>query len=80
MIIFSLRLIVTYCTLNSYVHPASHSFPIDTSDPCVILGMMCPPNYSSGNSGKSSIHELLDCMVCPFGYPTWMVGPVFVDG
>ena len=35
---------------------------------------------SSGKSGKFSKCVVLDCMVFPFGSPTWMSGPMFVDG
>ena len=72
MIIFPLCLIVTSCALNSYVHPASHSFSMDTSDICLILGMMWPSHAYSGKSGKYSRHGSIDFMVCPFGHPTFL--------
>ena len=62
------------------MHLASQSFQIDTSEICVILGNMCPSHASSVKAGKSSKHSFLDFMVWQFGHPTWMGGPMFVDG
>ena len=70
MVILPLILLVTYCDLESVVHTASRSFPIDISDMCVILIMMWPSHASSGKAGKSSKHGLIDCMVCIFGHTT----------
>ena len=69
MIILSLCLIFTYCSLNSAMHTSSYSFPIETSELCVRLGMILTSHYSSGKAGKSGSHGLLDCMVWPFGNP-----------
>ena len=78
-IILPLRLIVTSCTLNSAVYPASHSLPIETSEIFARLDMMCPPHDSSFKAGKYIRHGLLDCMVWPFWNPTIMGGLNFVD-
>ena len=80
MIITPLRLIVTSCAFNSDVNPASQSFPIETSELCVRLGMVWPSHAYSVKDGKYSKHGLLDCMVWPFGHPTQVCGPMFVDG
>ena len=62
------------------MHPASHSFPIDTCEIRVRLVIMCPSHDSLGKAGNSSIHGLIDFMFWPFGHPTWMVGPMFFNG
>ena len=80
MTILLLRLIVTYCPLNTAVHPASHSFQIETSELCMSLSKMCPRYDSLGKDDKSSNHVLLDFMVYPFGHLTGMGGPIIVDG
>ena len=59
IIISSLRLVVTSWDLNSYFHPESQSFPIDTSEICMRLGMMFPSHASSFKAGKSSKNGLL---------------------
>ena len=59
MIILPLRLIVTYCSLKSAVHPASHNFPIETSGICVRLGMMYPSHASLVKAGKYIKHGLI---------------------
>ena len=58
----------------------SHGFTIETSELCVGLGIIWSSYSSSGKAGKYNIHGLLDCMICPFGNPTRMVGSLFVDG
>ena len=80
IIIYPLRLIVTYCALNSAVHTASHSFTMEKNEPCVILGMIWPSHAHSGKAGKYSRYGLLNFMVCPFGNSILMGGPMFVDG
>ena len=60
MIILPLSFIVNSSALNSAVNIASDSFPIDTSEICVRLGMIYPSHVSSGNYGKYSRHSLLD--------------------
>ena len=80
MIILPLRIILFYFALNSAVHTASHFFPIERSKLFVILGMMRPSHASSGKAVKYSRYGFLNCMVCPFGPPTLMNGPIFVDG
>ena len=67
MIISPLHLIITSCDLNSAVHPASPSLPIETSEMCVRLCMMWPSHASSGKTIKSSKHGLLDVMVYTVG-------------
>ena len=80
MVIILLCFIVTFCALNSDVYPASHIFPIEKCEKCVRLGMMWASHAYSGKAEKYSRHGLLDCTVCPFGHPTLMGGPIFVDG
>ena len=70
MNIFPLRLIVTSFALNTAVHTASKSFPIDTIELFVRLSTIKPSRDSSGKSGKSSKHGFHDCMVWTFGDPT----------
>ena len=77
---FSVALIATSCDLNTYVNPSSQILTIDKSELCVRLGKMWHSNASSGKAGKSSKYGLIDCMVWPFGNPTKMGGPMFVDG
>ena len=60
------------------MNPASHILPIDTSEICVILGMIWTANAYSGEAGKHSRHGLIDCTVWPFGNPKLMGGPIFV--
>ena len=79
MLILPLCLTVTSCDLYSDMHPASHIFTMETSELCVILGIMWPSRASSGNSGKYSRPGFLYCVVCPYGNTTLMVGPMFVD-
>ena len=80
VIIFSLRLIVTSCAFNSAVHPESHILPMEKIYICVRLGMVWSSHASSVKAVKYSRHGFLNCMVCPFGPPTLMNGPIFVDG
>ena len=79
IIIFLLRLIVTYFDLNSDLHPASHSLPIDTSEMYMRLGLIYPSDDSSSKAGEYGKHVLLDFMVWPFRHPTHMGDPIFID-
>ena len=79
MIILPLIFIVNSSALNSAVNIASDSFPIDTSERCVRLGMMCPSHDYSGKAEKYSRNGLLGNMVWPFGHPTWIGGPMFIE-
>ena len=40
--------------MKSAVHPASHSCPIERSDPDANLGKMCAVLAAAGNMGKSN--------------------------
>ena len=52
-------------------HPASHSFPIDINEICVIPGRRWAWRLCSSNCGKFSSHAtLFDFSCCPFGRPT----------
>ena len=80
VIILLFCLIVTSCALNSNVHPESQSLTTEKRELYVRLGMMWTSHDYSGKTSKSSIHEFLVCMVCPFVHPIWMGDPIFVDG
>ena len=80
MNIFLLRLIVNYFDLKTYVHISLHSFTIDTSDMCIRLGNIWPSHDSSGKSGKSSKHGLLDSIFGHLGIPHELVVPCLLIG
>ena len=79
MIILPLSFIVNSSALNSAVNIAPDSFPIDTSERCVRLGMMCPTHDYSGKAEKYIRNGLLYYMVWKFGHPTRIGGPMFFE-
>ena len=68
---------------NNAVHPASHSCPMDNSEPDARCAKTCVLLAFSGNCGMSSSASCVDCMVLLLGSTTFIpsfTALMFVNG
>ena len=80
MISLSYFMMWTFLFLKSNLHPASQSSPMNTSEICVSLDIVCPSMEFPAICGNSNFHSLIDFVSPPFRSPTLIWGVLIVVG
>ena len=59
-ILLPLLVMLTACSSNIVLHPASHNFPIETRDMCEWPGSKCADLTLAENCGNAIVHAVFD--------------------